>query len=222
MTKFTAGLLAIAVVVCPRLGLAEQLMPVTEFSLRDFPMNGVADRMDSGPYGVFGFVQKAYDLVDETFIEFDLGSLKPGYNVTLEIGMTNSRSALTFDVSTYFGSGVPALSPLGTGDYLSRLSLPLNPFVRNPTYSLDVSSQVAAAIASGHSFLGVRLHDPAGIPPGSDHVPFVEYEGGAARLAWTTPEPSTFALLGIGAVSLFVYVQRRRRAMLMPCNFHLR
>jgi len=211
MTKFTACLVAIAVVACARLGLAEQLTPVTEFSLRDYTMDGVADQIGSGPYGIFGFVQEGYDLVDETFIEFDLGLLKPGYNVTLEIEMINSWDALTFDVSTYFGSGVPALSPFGTGDYLSRLSLPLYPYVRNPTYSLDVSSQIAAAIASGHSFLGVRLHDPAGIPPGSDNVPFVQYEGGSARLVWSTPEPSTFVLLGIGAISLLAYAWRQRR-----------
>lgn len=211
MTKFAAGFLAIvAVVAYSRLGLAEQLTPLTEFSLRDCTMDGVADRIDSGPYGIFGYVQEGHEVVDETFVEFDLGSLKPGCNVTLEIEMINSWSALTFGVSTYSGSGVPALSRFGTGDYLSRLSLPLYPYVRNPTYSLDVSSQIAAAIGSGHSFLGVRLHDPAGIPPGSDRVPLVEYERGSARLAWSTPEPSAFALFGIGALSLLAYAWRRR------------
>ncbi len=180
--------------------IADQLAPATEFTIR----NG--NEVDSDPFGIFGFIQDGRGAQDETFVEFDLASLSEAIDVDLELTVRAQQTALTFDVSTYAGSGTPSLSPSGTGTLLTTLPLNLSQFEQ--TYSIDLTSRVAAAIADGHAFLGIRLHDPAGIPPGSDHVPFVWYD--SATLLYSVPEPSTFVLLGTALAALLACGRRRR------------
>lgn len=185
-----------------QLSVADQLLPITEFTVRH--QNGFVE-IDSDPFGFFGFVQEGSSLVDESFVEFDLTSLSSVYDTKLELVVFDDQVALTFDVSTYYGTGSPSVLPFGTGDFLTTLSLDLQRGER--TYTLDLTSQVAAAISDGQAFLGIRLHDPAGIPPGSDRVPFVEYR--SAKLLYSVPEPSTFVLVGVGVAGLLAYAWRK-------------
>jgi len=196
----SAALAMVTLFMISQLVIAHQLSPATEFTVR----NGT--QVDSDPFGIFGFIQEGDDIFDETFIEFELASLNAAYDVDLELKVVDRWRALTFDVSTYYGSGNPSSSPFGTGTFLTTLVL--GPFPAERTYTIDVTSQVAAAIAGGHAFLGIRLHDPAGIPPGSDYVPFVEY--GGASLLYSVPEPSTFVLIGTAFAGLLACGKRKK------------
>ncbi len=221
MTKSTTALVFVAIIACSQRSFSEQLAPVTEFTLRDSNVDGLADQILSGPYGgVLGWVQRSSILVDETFIEFDVGLLTPGKRTTLAMRILSPPPgngvlvARTFDVSSYIGTGTPDLFRFGMGDYLARLSVDTQPGPYQgtlQTVSLDVTSLVSAAIAGTNHllFLGFRLHDTADVTPGSDLTPIVMYQGGSAVLS-SVPEPSVLVLLGTGVASVSTCVVLRR------------
>ncbi len=179
-----------------------ELPVATQFTIRRVEPNpGEIDTDPFGPFGFFGLIQTAptFSLVDETFFEFETSALIEIVSASLTFMMdswppgNNILIARTFDISHYAGSGAPDLARLGSGQYIETLFIEAQPAVnqsRRKTFSLDVTSLLADAVASNQTHLGFRLHHPVDVTPGSDSVPHVSYQFDSARLSVVVPEPS--------------------------------
>jgi hypothetical protein len=209
MTKFWAVLVLVAVAVCSQPAFAGQYAPVTEFTLSGYKTEQLARWVDTGPYGIFGYVQQDSQQVWETFVEFDLRSVTAGHDARLDLTIRSGTPeavliARMFDVSVYSGSGAPDMSLLGAGHLLTTVSVPAPPGPYQGVVkacSFDIASEVDQAIANGDQYLGFRLGNPVNVTPGSSYAPMVTYEGGSAIMT-AVPEPSTLGFFTVGIAGL--------------------
>lgn len=142
--------------------------------------------------------------VDEAFVEFPLAGLggATGASFSFEIENPPGNQLIidrTFQLSTYASDGVPSLSRLGAGQFISTSAIAGGATInssRRQTFNIDVTPYVVAGIAAGDTAIGFRFHTPADITPGSDSLPIVYYTLNSGALAVTVPEPSGIALAG--------------------------
>lgn len=184
------------------------ITPDTVFTVRDDrPVDGIPDESSVGSGGFTGFVTTE-DFVDETFIEFAVGS-KNVTNATFILEMLlqdNIGINKTVDISSYNnGIGSVQVGLFGTGGYIT--TVPVTGFFTLNIINLDVSALYNSAVAASDDFLGFRLHDVVAID-GSSVQAF--YNDSSLMLS-EVPLPAAIWLFGAALIGLAGISKRKKR-----------
>jgi hypothetical protein len=155
---------------------AEVLQPAHVFTLRDLNSDGSVDAFDDVPpqIGVpsfWGFVSRFPSFTDETFVEFNIGSLGPAGQATLSFAISNVASNVgtaSLPISAYSGSGKTntLLYRLAGSPWQTLQVAAPQSGVFCCTFTLDVTGLYNQFKNSGFTYLGFRMHDPSwsGLP----------------------------------------------------------
>lgn len=120
--------------------------------------------------------------------------------------MADTEVTLTFTLNSPAGSyyvGVPFAISDNTGNVFYGGYSTYGPGTWSETVPLD-STQLAAVAAGGDAINGINLEfDPAGNVPGG------AYDITFNSLVLSVPEPTTLALVGLGAAGLLAFRRRK-------------
>jgi hypothetical protein len=168
------SLISLGITVIP--AHAEVLQPAHVFTLRDLNSDGSIDAFNDVPpqIGVpsfWGFVSRFPSFTDETFVEFNIGSLGAASQATLSFAISNGGSnvgAASLPISTYSGSGktnTQLYRVAGSPWQTLQVAAPQSG-VFCCTFTLDVTGLYNQFKNSGFAYLGFRMHDPSwnGLP----------------------------------------------------------
>lgn len=178
------------------------------FTVRDdSPADGTADISSVvTPGGFTGFVTND-NFVDETFIEFAIGSqsvTSATFSVEMLILDTGGFDK-TFDISSYNnGNGAVQLNLFGAGDYITTARV--EEFFTLNTISLDLSALYNSAVAAGDDFLGIRLHNAVAFDGAS---PQVFYNDSSLNLG-EVPIPAAIWLFGTALIWVSGFSKRNK------------
>jgi hypothetical protein len=150
---------------------AEVLNPAHVFTLRDLNNDGSVDAFDDVPPqigvpGFWGFVSRLPGLTDESFVEFNIGSLGTASQATLTLTISNGATnlgAAALQAAVYSGSGRTNASlyrTAGSPWQTLQVAAP-QPGVFCCVLSFDVTGLYNQFKNSGFTHLGLRLHDPS-------------------------------------------------------------
>jgi hypothetical protein len=140
--------------------LATDLSPTIKASTHDAPVDGNADSFNATPFE--GLIRVVASQEDRALQEFDVSAFagltlqSATLSGTIYVNNAFDNGVRTFDFLLYAGNGVADLSDhaipavvVGTGSYHP-------PAQTSFTYSFDVTSQVAALIGGGATWIGLR------------------------------------------------------------------
>ena len=208
MRRFLSSLQIASLLLVATTGpaIAITILPTVNFTLRSSFNAGPVTAMDAtwGNGGFDGFITNMEgSQVDRTYLEYDLSAITgPVASATFDFRLSGSSTDV-ISIDTYAADGVAHVSDWFT---------PLIAFTSfSPTgsgfssFSFDVTSLINSNI--GLPFGGVVFSIDAHPSQGFfDTLSF-------PSLNFTPiPEPSTLALFGIGALGMFGYLRKRRKA----------
>jgi hypothetical protein len=109
-------------------------------------------------------------------------------------------------VAGRFSAGVATVSPLAAGGKIEYVLAGWT----GASATLDAAIAAGANVGQSPLFTGVGTGNPTTIPPGTPSGLTDTFTAGALVLAPTaTPEPSTFALAGLGAAAMLILRRRK-------------
>jgi len=148
-------------VLCPPSAFATDVAPTVRASIHDAPVDGVGDTFNATPFE--GLIRRVTGQADRAIQEYAVApfSGQPVLSATLTgtVSVNNAfdNGVRTFEFRLYAGNGVADLGDysipttlVGTGSYQP-------PSQSSFAYSFDVTSQVAALLGGGATWIGLRV-----------------------------------------------------------------
>ncbi len=140
---------------------ATDVLPTVRFSTHDAPIDGTADSFNGSPFE--GLLRLVASQEDRAMQEFDVAAFT-GQSVTsatisgtVAVNNAFDNGVRTFDFRLYSGNGVAELSDHAIASTLVGSGSYHPPMQSSFTYSFDVTSQVAALIGGGATWVGLRV-----------------------------------------------------------------
>ncbi len=155
-----------------------------------------ADGTPFKPLGTFGFFagNPGFAVTYSTLASYLAAN--PGWNAYSTVGIA--------PVTGRFNAGIVTVSPLAPGGDIEYVLIGWT----GPSASLDAAIGSGAFIGESALFAGIATGNPTTTPPGTPTSISSSFTG-LILAPVVVPEPSTFALAGLGAVMLIVFLRRR-------------
>jgi hypothetical protein len=126
--------------------------------------------------------------------------------MTANPGWTAYQIGNIAPVAGRFSAGVATVSPLAAGGKIEYVLAAWN----GTSATLDAAIAVGASVGQSPLFTGVSTGNPSTTPPGTPSSLTDTFTAGSLVLAPTgVPEPSTFALAGLGAAAMLILRRRK-------------
>jgi hypothetical protein len=139
---------------------ATDLLPGLRFSTHDQPVDGTADSFNAAPFE--GLIRLVASQEDRAMQEFDVaafaGATIANATISGTVAVNNAfdNGPRSFEFRLYAGNGVADLADHAVAAVLVGAGSYHPPFQSSFTYSFDVTSEVAALLGGGATWIGLR------------------------------------------------------------------